>query len=283
MDQAPGTRTTDRRSLPVRAAVTAAVLAVLTAAALAFAAPGARPTSVAGQAEPTSTPIQLIRLTPAAGPATDPTATATAEPTSGAVVVIIDEDDADPTAAAEETISLEFEADDWTGAYYQGNGAWYGRAWTAVYGAQSEYPAATLTFELQDAPDQDLVFVVSGLDDELAGKNPIALEVNGERVYQGDSPFESWNGDTTDQARGARWTTVAVTLPAELFVEGENTITFRNLSPSAAFGQPPYNLLSTASLEPDEDEDEDEEENDGTLPLEDDDQNDDADDEDEED
>ena len=101
----------------------------------------------------------------------------------------------------------------------------------------------------------------------MAGKNPIALEINGERVYEGDSPFASWNGDTTNQARDARWTTVEVTLPADLFTDGENTITFLNLSPSAAFGLPPYNLLSTASLATDDGEDE--ESGEAILPLDD--------------
>jgi hypothetical protein len=243
-----------------RGAATAAALAVLTALAWAFgAAPGP---GVAGQAEPTSTPIRLSRITPAAEPTSRPAATrpAAARPTAAPIVIVVGDEgeEAADEADAPAEIALAFAADDWTGAYYQGNGLWYGRAWTAVYGAQSRYPSATLTFELDAAPQRDLVFTVVGLDDELAGKNPIALEVNGERVYEGDSPFESWDGNTANRGSDARWTTVEASLSAELFDEGENTITFLNLSRSGNFNAPPYNLLSVARLETDDEADEEE-------------------------
>lgn len=248
----------DRTWRRIRVALTAGALAMMTALAMTLGiAPGPPPSHVAGQVHPTSTPIRLTRLTPAAAPSPTPAPTEAAaerSPTFDAVVVVVEvaEDTADPTEAAPPAIAITFEADDWAGGHYQGNGAWYGRAWTAVYGAQSEFPAATLTFELDAAPDTALVLTVAGLDDELAGKNPIALEVNGERVYQGDSPFASWDGNTANQAQDARWTSIEVTLPAALFTEGQNTIAFLNLSPSASFGVPPYNLLSTASLASDD-------------------------------
>jgi hypothetical protein len=194
-------------------------------------------TEVAGQVQATSTPIRLTQITPSARPS--PTATATGE----AVVIVVEDRTPDPAE-----IDLSFAADDWEGGYYRGDAEWYGRPWTAVYGALSDYPSATLIFELDEAPADDLVLTVEGLDDELALLNPLAVEVNGERVYEGESPFANWDANTGNRGADADWTTVEITLPAELFQEGENEITFLNLSDSGNFGLPPYILLSEATL-----------------------------------
>jgi hypothetical protein len=199
----------------------------------------------AGQVQPTSTPIRLTQVTPVAQrtPTPRPEPTVTSE-----VIVIVVEDDADETGQLPAQVDLTFAADDWEGGYYRGDGEWYGRAWTSIYGAQSRYPGGTLRFELETAPETDLVLTVEGLDDELAGQNPIALEVNGERVYEGESPFESWDANVSNQGADAEWTAVEITLPAELFTTGENTITLLNLSQSGNFNAPPYVLVSEATL-----------------------------------
>jgi hypothetical protein len=213
--------------------------ALLPALGLAIGAIWLAPRSdTSGQVQATSTPIRLTQVTPVAP--RSPTATAEA-------IVIVVEDDADEGPVSAE-IDVEFEADDWEGGLYRGNAEWYGRAWTAVYGAASTYPEATLSFELDQAPEADLVLTVEGLDDELAARNPIAIEVNGERVFEGESPFADWDANTANTGADADWTTGEITLPAELFDEGENEITFLNLSDSANVGLPPYILLSEATL-----------------------------------
>ena len=144
-------------------------------------------------------------------------------------------------------MTLAFGAGDWRGGYYRGDGEWYGRAWTAVYGAQSAYPAATLAFELPAAPAGPGRLTLVGLDDEFAGANPIVVVVNGVEVYNGAAPFPSW--DAVGRGESAAWTAVAVTVPAGVLRAGGNEVTVANLSPSANFGQPPYVLLSDAVLE----------------------------------
>ena len=188
-------------------------------------------TPAAGARTPTPRPV--IRLTQTPRPATTPTAA--------------------PTATAEATpLDLEFEADDWDGGFYQGSGEAYAREWTAVYGAQSEYPAGILTFELDDEPTSEVLFRVEGLDDEFPGKHQIALEINDRRVYEGDSPFASFGGDF----QNPEWTRVLIRIPEGLLEEGENEIAFLSLEPSAATGVPPYFLLSVASLRGDDADDE---------------------------
>src|SRR6476620_5456226 len=39
-----------------------------------------------------------------------------------------------PVTSVSTTVTLA--ANEWTGGYYQGNGVWYGRPWTALYGSQ---------------------------------------------------------------------------------------------------------------------------------------------------
>ncbi len=141
---------------------------------------------------------------------------------------------------------MAFAADAWEDAYYQGNGVYYGRPWVAVYGAESEFPRATLAFELDDAPKEDVVLTVDGLDDEWDPKNRIQLEVNGRVVYRGQSWFADWDGVGTGE--NAAWTTVQITIPADLLREGANEVAFVSREPAANFGSPPYILLSEATL-----------------------------------
>jgi hypothetical protein len=140
-----------------------------------------------------------------------------------------------------------FTAADWRGGYYQGNGRFYGRAWTAVYGAASAYPRATLRFRLDAAPSGPSTFTMTGLDDELPAANPIAVEVNGTRVFSGPSPFANWDG--IGNGANAAWTRAAITIPAEMLRAGRNEIAVLNLSPSANVNAPPYILLGEATLE----------------------------------
>jgi hypothetical protein len=88
---------------------------------------------------------------------------------------------------------------------------------------------------------------LTGLDDELAELNPIAIEVNDQQVFNGPSPFLNWDG--AGNGVDAAWTEVTVTIPAELLKRGRNQITVANLSPSGNVNAPPYVLLGDATLE----------------------------------
>lgn len=141
-------------------------------------------------------------------------------------------------------------ADIWKGGHYRGDGAAYGRQWTAIYGAASEYPRTTLTLSLTDDPSLPVRLFVTGLDDELLAKNQIRVEVNGQRVYQGESWFPNWDG--VGSGANAAWTTVEISVPPELLMQGANRITIRNLSEAGSFGQAPYVLLASVEAESDE-------------------------------
>jgi len=220
----------------------------------------AGPPAGAAQTAPTATPITftVIGMTPTAvvpkgAPAVPPTATrapititiptSTPRPTSTPI----------PTATPSPTPpsvapSLTFTADDWAGAYYQGNGQFYGRAWVAVYGALSDFPRAALSFDLPAAPDVPMALQIVGLDDERVERNRIALEINGQVVYEGGSPFADWDG--VGNGANAAWTQVTVVLPPSLLQAGTNEVAIANLEPVASFNSVFYVLLSDAALFP---------------------------------
>ena len=156
------------------------------------------------------------------------------------------EREAMPTPSSAAAAFATFSAEDWAGGYFRGDALVYGRPWVAVYGAQSAYPRAALAFTLEAEPSGPVTFTVTGLDDEWAGSTPIALEVNGQQVFAGPSPFASWDG--VGDGSGAAWTTVAFELPAGLLAAGRNEVAVANLAPAGNFGAPPYVLLADATL-----------------------------------
>jgi hypothetical protein len=152
-----------------------------------------------------------------------------------------------PTVALpQEATRLEFTAEDWVGGFYRGDGRAYGRPWVAVYGAFSAYPRVSLSFLLKDRPRGEATFILTGLDDEWAGTNGIALEVNNQVVFSGPNPFQSWDG--VGNGRDAAWTEVAFTIPNGVLRRGENEIAIANLAPASTFNAPPYLLLGDATL-----------------------------------
>jgi len=183
---------------------------------------------------PTATPLPTVPPTPTTTPL--PTSTPTPSPPQAA-----------PTLAPSPDVRLSFAAEDWTGGYYRGDSLAYGRPWVAIYGALSAYPTATLTFALDATPGRPATLSVTGLDDEWSELNPIAVEVNGEPVYSGPSPFLNWDG--VGSGENAAWTTAPFTIPSGLLRAGSNEISVANLSPSASFDAPPYVLLADAILE----------------------------------
>jgi hypothetical protein len=182
---------------------------------------------------PTATPLPTATPAPTATPL--PTETPSPSPPAA------------PTLAPARDVRLRFTAEDWAGGYYRGDSQAYGRPWVAVYGALSDYPQATLGFTLDATPGREATISITGLDDEWETLNPITLEVNGEAVYTGSSPFVNWDG--VGNGANAAWTTVPFTIPSGLLRAGPNEITFANNSPAASFDAPPYVLLADAVLE----------------------------------
>ncbi len=224
---------------PNRAALPTATPQVITIETPA--ATGNTPTPTAAAAPtrppPTATPLPTATPIPTATPTATPLPTATPSPTP----------DVAPTLAPARDVRLQFTAEDWVGGYYRGDGQAYGRPWTAVYGALSDYPRATLGFTLDATPGREATISIAGLDDEWQALNPVALEVNGEAVFSGPSPYLNWDG--VGNGADAAWTTVPFTIPSGLLRAGPNEIAFTNLSPVASFNSPPYVLLADATLE----------------------------------
>ena len=267
---APGSRgsarATSRRAAPGRSLLAGLALVTLAgglAAGLAAGAGGAAPGL--GQVAPTPTPRLLRPIgstatpPPDSTPASTPTTAATPRllrplgPTPTPTPTATPRPTATPTPPPTLTptpppaLRVAFAAEDWAGGYYRGDREYYGRPWVAVYGARSAYPWATLTFALAAPPSGPATLTLTGLDDEWAGPNEIALELNGRRVYAGPSPFPDWDGVGTGE--DAAWTAVAFALPAELLRAGPNEVAVANLAPAANFGTPPYVLLAEATLE----------------------------------
>jgi hypothetical protein len=207
--------------------------------------PPASPTATATPAPVLPTPTPVIRVI-----GTEPTATAlpipTATPRPAPTIGPASGPPAAPTVAPSREVRLDFTAADWVGGYYQGNGRFYGRAWVAIYGAQSAYPRAALAFTLDAAPSGAASIDITGLYDVWAAQNEIALEVNGLRVFRGASPFRNWDG--VGNGANAAWSSASFTIPAGALRAGANEIAVANLTPGANFGAPPYVLLADASL-----------------------------------
>lgn len=143
--------------------------------------------------------------------------------------------------------TFRFTAADWVGGFYRGNSGFLGRPWVAIYGAQGEYPRATLGFRLSRAPAEPVTLSLAGLDDESQGKNTIALEINGRRVYEGPCWFNGWDG--AGNGENAVWSEATITIPPALLKQGDNAVTVANLSPSANFNEPPYVLVAAGRIQ----------------------------------
>lgn len=151
-------------------------------------------------------------------------------------------------APSGQDIQIQFTADEWQGGLFRGDGAWYGRPWVAIYGSQSDYPNASLTFTLDAPPASDLVLTISGLDDEWDAKVMMEVSINDQSVFAGPSPFPNWDG--VGHGEQAAWANATFAVPANLLQTGTNTITVQNLEQTANYGEPPYILLSDGTLAP---------------------------------
>jgi len=140
---------------------------------------------------------------------------------------------------------VSFGADAWTGGFLRNDAVYYGRPWTSIYGARSDYPAANLVLTLADDPEEPIVLTFDGLDDEDPGNIQMAVLVNGLQIYRGESWFPSWDG--VGNGENAEWSAVRIAIPPEILIAGDNIVTIRNLTDAANFSSPPYILLSVGT------------------------------------
>jgi len=141
------------------------------------------------------------------------------------------------------TVTLDFAASDWQGAFFQETGNM--QPWSAVYAQSTGYGSGSLSFNVDGTPASDTFSLsVDGMTSENWPEMPMALLINGEDVYEGTSPFPTWNGVEGEQP----WATVNVDLPTSVLQQGENTVTFVNLVDQGEFSRPPYILLAGGTL-----------------------------------
>jgi hypothetical protein len=186
--------------------------------------------------EPAGITVETETPSPRASPAGTP-------PQPAAIGVTVTATQAPAAAGATGVIP----AASWAGAYRPRDALYFGRPWVAIYGNLSVYPRATAAFMLDAAPTAPATLTLSGIDDEWLDLNPIAVEVNGQQIFTGASPFANWDGTTIGAATA--WTPVTMTIAPELLQAGRNRITIANLSPAGHVGSPPYVLLGDASLQ----------------------------------
>jgi hypothetical protein len=140
-------------------------------------------------------------------------------------------------------MTMSFAASDWQGAYFQETGNL--QPWSAVYSQSTEYGQGTLSFTIDGEPASDtFTLTVDGMTSENWTELPIAVLINGQEVYTGNSPFPTWNGVDGQQP----WATFSFDLPTSVLQQGENTLTFVNLMEEGLFSRPPYILLAGGTL-----------------------------------
>ncbi|MGI8483588.1 MAG: protein kinase domain-containing protein, partial [Thermomicrobiales bacterium] len=141
------------------------------------------------------------------------------------------------------TLALDFAASDWQGGYYQATGNL--QPWTALYAQSTGYGDGTLHFEVADEPaTESFTLTLEGMPSENWTDLPIAVQINGQDVYTGTSPFATWNGIEGQQP----WTDVRMELPASALRQGDNIITIVNVVDQGGFSVPPYVLLAGGTL-----------------------------------
>ena len=141
------------------------------------------------------------------------------------------------------TMTLDFAASDWQGIYFQETGNL--QPWSAVYAQSTGYGEGTLSFTIDGEPASETFnLTVDGMTSENWEELPIAILVNGQQVYAGNSPFPTWNGVDGQQP----WTALSFDLPASVLQPGENTLMFVNLVDQGEFSRPPYILLAGGTV-----------------------------------
>jgi hypothetical protein len=143
--------------------------------------------------------------------------------------------------------TLTFAASSWQGGWLRNNSGFLGRPWVAIYGAQSDYPRASLVLTLDDVPTGDVRLTLVGICDESGTRDRIRVTVNGVAIFAGTAWFRGWDGE--GNGADAVWTTVLITLPVDYFGPGTNRITISNLQSGDNFSSPPYVDLGAARLE----------------------------------
>ncbi len=205
--------------------------------------PSATPTVQPTQTpEPSPTPEPTVTPTPEPPPPTETPVppTPTREPPPPPPNVVFNQPI--PLSAIPYPIQNGFDesmnASDFEGAYRRPDGVLYGLPAVHLYGQGSDADTATAGFNADESADDYIVIVITGMDDELSSKVPIRISLNGNTVWEGNSPFG--NEDWTDVA----W----VVQNLGWLSDGGNTLSVTNLGGNGEVGAPPWVLLTSATV-----------------------------------
>ena len=111
------------------------------------------------------------------------------------------------------------------------------RSATWIYGGQSDYPAMTAQFTLDQPPAGEAQLVVVGMDGEDAGKMPLQITINDRDIFLGPDPLP-------DQ----RWGEATFPIPGGALRQGQNSLTIRSTSTEANFRTPHFFMLDEARV-----------------------------------
>lgn len=105
----------------------------------------------------------------------------------------------------------------------------YDRPCVVIYAPEGAAPdaaaQASLDIDLEVVPTQQVALRIVAVDDEFEAHTQIAIELNGKRIYEGESPF----ANAKPQGGNAGWTRVVFIVPPRMFKEGGNQVTVINL------------------------------------------------------
>jgi hypothetical protein len=136
------------------------------------------------------------------------------------------------------------------GAYRRTDGTLYGRQTAALYSVGTGYETGTLTFTVEQAPTEPLTLILTGLDDELSGTNPLVVTINGTTIFEGPNAFPNTPMRDHGVGGGDRyWGEMQLSIPAGVLQEGENTLVLENAAPGGKLGTP-YILINSIEFAP---------------------------------
>jgi hypothetical protein len=124
------------------------------------------------------------------------------------------------------------------GAYRRDDGELYGRPAAHLYAQSTDFPSTTVTFNVEEKPEDYIGVVIVGMDDERPAAVPIRISLNDKVIWEGPSPFGN-----------EQWTTAAWQVNALGWLRrGENSLSVEMLVAEGPFGLPPWILLTEAAV-----------------------------------
>ena len=153
-----------------------------------------------------------------------------------------------PTAVAQAGGAGKVYLDDtaFSGAATRSDGMYHGRTAHWIYGQGTPYHTMTTSFNIDNPPTGEAKLQINGVDSEDSAKTPIRITINNTVIYEGPDPLPD---DTTNGPNGpGNWGLYTWRVNPGVFVQGQNTLTIDNLSPSDKVNYPLFFMLDYAVI-----------------------------------